>query len=321
MFKNYVNLKEYLDNRNARIANNISRKDLNNSELLLSSFYYWSISHLYRTPGLSIHRKIALLYLKLLLNKKIDSDTAYNNILYPLDTTRYSEFDFMWNALRNTKFLKYLDVSSPRLLFILLMLRSFESHTHIVNPDKHDLEATKFMIDLLKLQDRVTYYNTTTGNLDFRDEHFDAITSMSVIEHMPDNDDTKAVKNMWSWLRKEGILLISVPCARNGFEEHVNAFDYGLLEKDKNGYVFGQRFYDEDTLKNKFFSVIGPPEKYTIYGEIKEGSLYNIRKEKIQDIHYPVWKEPYIIGKTCRYYRSISELPGWGVISMLFHKR
>ena len=125
---------------------------------------------------------------------------------------------------------------------------------------------------------------------------------------------------IWNLLKKGGRLLLTIPCAREGFEEYIDYNEYNLLEIDENGFVFGQYIYDEMSLKERIFKNIGCPEDYSIFGEIKPGFIFQNRIEKMDD-NYPFYKEPYIVGRNFRLFNEIDELPGLGVIAMEFIKK
>jgi SAM-dependent methyltransferase len=152
----------------------------------------------------------------------------------------------------------------------------------------------------------------------FEPKSFDTITSISVLEHIP--EDRAALEKMWNLLRPGGKLLLSVPCAAEAFEEHIDFDEYGLLEKDDEGFVFGQRFYDEQLLQESVFGVTGKPSRYSLYGERSPGSFFKDRQAKLHDDH-SFWREPYALGLQYKYYRRIDDLPGVGVTAMEFIKR
>ncbi|MCK4789936.1 MAG: hypothetical protein KAV87_39715, partial [Desulfobacteraceae bacterium] len=66
---------------------------------------------------------------------------------------------------------------------------------------------------------------------------------------------------------------------------------------------------------------VGKPARFSVYGEKQAGVLTDIRRNKIYNSSYSYWKEPYLMGKLCKTFSSISELEGLGVITMEFIKR
>jgi len=231
---------------------------------------------------------------------------------------RYFEFDFMWRVLADVPIQHYLDVSSPRLFPTLLLLKRRNISVELLNPDAKDLAVTKDLIKSIGLSGRCHFYNCLIGEASFAPESFDVITSISVVEHIP--QDTQAIQNMWEMLKRGGRLLLSVPCAAVTSEEYINQNEYGLLEPDKNGFVFWQRFYDQLLLQERIFSITGQPNRKIVYGEKKPGAIINNTRRKRADPKYPFWREPYMMGQEYGYFKSIADLPGQGVIALEFVK-
>jgi SAM-dependent methyltransferase len=281
---------------------------------------YWLLAHYYGVPGLYLRRNCARLGLRLLLNRKapIAYSTIYSFFFWPLDSVRYFEFDFMWRALANTPIQRYLDVSSPRMFPALLLLRQRNLSAELLNPDIKDLTVTMALIKASGLSDRCHFHNCLIGEAPFAPESFDVITSISVVEHIP--QDTQAIQKMWALLKRGGRLLLSVPCAAESSEEYINKNEYGLLEPDKSGFVFWQRFYDTSLLQERIFSITGQPCRSIVYGEKKAGTIIEDTRRRRADPKYPVWREPYMMGQEYGCFRSIADLPGQGVIAMEFVK-
>jgi SAM-dependent methyltransferase len=201
------------------------------------------------------------------------------------------------------------------------LLNKFSDHTVvIVNPDNKDLDKTKTIMFACGFSKRCNFYNHTISDLQFSSCSFDTITSISVLEHIPMDRDLESIKCVWNLLKIGGRLLLSVPCARESFEEFIDLNEYGLLVPDKDNYVFGQRFYDESLLTDRIFNITGRPMHYSIYGEKMPGIFLADREEKISGREYPFWKEPYLMGRNYMLYNSINDLPGLGVIAMEFVK-
>ena len=68
-------------------------------------------------------------------------------------------------------------------------------------------------------------------------------------------------------LGPSGRLVPSVPCAAEAFEEYLNINEYGVLKSGEDGYVFGQRFYDEGLLESRILQIVGSPVRTRIFGE------------------------------------------------------
>lgn len=278
---------------------------------------YWGAAHIMRTPGLKFRRYCALLGVRLLLKGR-DIQRAYNLIVSPMDSVRYFEFDFMWHTIEKIKMHSYLDVSSPRLFPLMVIDRTPGLVADLTNPDKKDIASTISWAKSFGLSSRCRFHEQLIDEVPVEHNSFDVITSISVIEHIP--DDKKAIQKMWDLLKPGGRLLISVPCAAKASEEYINQDAYELLNKDEKGFVYWQRYYDEDLIRQQIFSITGEPFRFAIYGEKKQGNYSKNMARKREDPLYPYWREPFMMGLEYEFRNKISELPGMGVVAMEFIK-
>ena len=278
---------------------------------------YWGAAYVMRTPGLKFRKYCALLGIRLLLKVR-DIRRAYNLIVSPMDSVRYFEFDFMWHTIEKVEIHSYLDVSSPRLFPLMVVNRTPGLVADLINPDKEDIESTISWAESFNLTDRCRFHERLVDDVSIDNNFFDVITSISVIEHIP--DDKKAIQKLWDLLKPGGRLLISVPCAAKASEEYINQDTYKLLNKDEKGFVYWQRYYDEDLIRKQIFSITGEPVRFAIYGERRQGSYSKNMTEKRENPLYQYWREPFMMGIEYEFRNKISELPGMGVIAMEFVK-
>jgi SAM-dependent methyltransferase len=283
---------------------------------------YWLLAHRYRTPGLAFHLRCAWLGLRLLVARQapLAAGWPYHLMFLPMDSTRYFEFDFAWKALAAMSRGRYLDVSSPRLFPIVLLDHQVRLTADLVNPERDDLRATTALINAAGLARRCQLHGSLIETAPLPPGQFDAITSLSVIEHIP--HETPAVHRMWDLLRPGGHLVISVPCAADASEQYIDQDAYGLLATDANGYAFFQRYYDAGLLRERIFSVTGRPLRQAVYGEKSAGTFQAMAsvKRASYTTSFPFWREPYMMGRDYAAFPSLAALPGEGVIAMEFVK-
>ncbi|MFZ2649352.1 MAG: methyltransferase domain-containing protein [Burkholderiaceae bacterium] len=239
-------------------------------------------------------------------------------VTYPMDSFRYFEFDFAFGAARGATIGRYLDVSSPRLLPFMVLKSRPGLTGDLLNPQPDDLNDTASVAVSTGLRARCRLVGGLIENAPFASETFDLITSISVVEHIP--QDTQAIATMWRLLRPNGKLVVTVPCARESCEEYTNLDDYELLSKDKEGYVYWQRYYDRAALTERIWSITGEPARMRIFGERKVGSYDHNVTLKRTDPTYPFWREPIMMAADYRIFETLEELPGMGVIAMEFIK-
>lgn len=278
---------------------------------------YWIMAYAVSTPGLAFRGICALKGLRLLVRER-DFVRAYGLIVAPLDSVRYFEFDFMWRTIKKIRVQTYLDVSSPRLLPLMVVDRISNLKAELINPDRSDLPATISLANAFTVADRCQFHSCLIEDAPLKMNSFDLITSMSVIEHIP--DDTGAIQKMWDLLKPGGVLVISMPCAAKASEEYTNLNDYELIDTDENGFVFWQRYYDEELIQQKIYSITGLPRRVQIYAEKKAGSYNQNVTKKRSDPYYPYWREPLMMGMQYEFRDRLADLPGMGVIAMEFVK-
>lgn len=277
-------------------------------------------------PGTGLHLRISIGLLAAIFRpcaeEAISARQLFRTIVNPMDSVRYFEFDYFWKRIADCCTVgDYLDVSSPR-LFTGILLRRFERmKAQVVNPDLKDLTATRRLFRRWGVDDQCRYVPLKIDEIAFAPEVFDLIVSISVIEHVPSPEDTTAVGRLWELLRPGGRLLISVPCARESFEEYTDFNEYGILPKDEQQWVFGQMFYDEPALAERIFSITGKPAHRAFFGENRPGLFFRERAAKLSNPNYPFWIEPLRVAKRYRRFNSISEMPGVGVTAMEFIKQ
>jgi SAM-dependent methyltransferase len=273
-------------------------------------------------PGLAVHLSAARLGAELVLKRpgKFPPGYAASLMIAPLDSVRYFELDFCFRcAAAGPEVGSYLDLSSPRLFPVLLLRERRGLTAQLLNPDASDLAVTEAMVAACGLQGRCATLQATMDAAGLQEASFDLATSISVIEHIPSPGDAEAVRLLWRAVKPGGQLVATVPCAREALEEFVDFDEYGLLQPDARGYVFGQRFYDQALLEEVFFRTCGAPRKMEIFGERNAGAFVRDRARKNSATSKP-WREPYMVATEYARFPAIAELPGWGVAAMSFIK-
>lgn len=261
-------------------------------------------------------RKQSLVFL---FNKDL---TRFRNwMCNPVSIVRYFEFQFAFNAIEWDAANYCLDISSPRLFFIYLTSKHPHIQIEAINPDADDLNETAANLKILGLSEQVNLVSYDATQLPYPDNSFDVITSISVIEHIPEYGDTLAMKEMWRVLKPGGKLVITVPCARLYYEEWRDRDTYGLCSQQQHKKYFFQRFYDSTTIRSKLFSVIGlEPIRIEVFGEQIKGTFANYEKRWIELGITETIKDPLHIVKDYKVFPTIDALPGIGICGLVFEK-
>lgn len=289
--------------------------------LVLSPFYLARASAR-GTPGVSFRRRCSAIGLRQLfaVENRLTPLELYQLIAYPMDSVRYFEFDFAWSCLSEAAVHKYLDVSSPRLLPLLVVRERQDVEAVLLNPDRNDLPVTARFARAMGIDRQCRFATEVVDSVDLTEESMDLVTCLSVLEHIP--EDRQAVARMWRLVKPGGRMILTVPCAAIASEEYVDQDKYGLLQPDDDGYVFWQRYYDARMLEDNVFSETGAPARMRVYGELRAGSYArNVEQKMRGPWDYPFWREPYMMATEYRYFDSVNELPGMGVVGMEFRKQ
>ena len=281
--------------------------------------WYVAAALVAKTPGVGIHLKCALWGLRMLLLRRMPIRAALSLAFFPMDSTRYFEFHEVLKRLARVRFTAYLDVSSPRIVPLMLLAGQNDASASLINPDSSDIAETEKLARALNLKNRCTFFNHTLERAHFSKNSFDLITCVSVLEHIP--EDRKAVEMMWSLLRPGGRLVLTLPCMAHPLEQYISRNDYGVLSAESDGYTFWQRYYDEKRLHSVIFEITGLPERFAVYGERSHGLFFrNATAKRLLGALYPFWRESYMMAREYLYFQKISGLPGEGVAMFEFLK-
>ncbi len=272
------------------------------------------------TPGMRFHLEALSAAIRLVTRGSGLVAQAGRLALYPMDSTRYFEFDWIWSRLQRLRRVRnYLDISSPRLLPLSYVRRSDVERAWLVNPDTPDLATTRRWADALSLSGRCSFSDEPIESSRLDGERFDAITSISVFEHIA--NEGPALARVRSLLASGGALLVTLPCTAEGYDQFRDYDEYNLAKPDADGRYFFQRFYDASSLRDRVFSILGEPRQMTVYGESEPGYFGRNAQQKMRGLPYPFWREGYMMGRHFRTYPSIDALPGEGVVALEFVAR
>lgn len=280
----------------------------------------WLAAHRYGVPGLGFQARCAGLGLKTTLNRRTPLPARWllHMLFSPMVLTRYFEFDFAWRHWPVEPVTRYLDVSSPFIFPILALSEGRASHGDLINPDQNDLTLIRQHVDACNLRARCAVHDRLIGDAPFDAGAFDVITSISVVEHIPQNRE--ALQKMWALLKPGGRLVLTAPCAAQSYELWTNLDHYGLLDSDERGFTFLEYVYDEQLLNDNIYRITGSPAACEVYGEVRDGVLREELLQRWSGEYWRFWREPVWMGRNFRRFESIAQLPGEGVIGLVFVK-
>jgi SAM-dependent methyltransferase len=285
--------------------------------LPFKTFYYWRKSRDKNLPGKEFAIFGFKIGFKLLLCGKISLKLLFN----PVSIVRYFEFDFVKSSIDLTDKLNILDVSSPYLFGFYLCKNEGINYTYS-NPDKRDLYNVHSLANRLDFSGSYTTVCADARTLDYAENTFDVVLSISVIEHVNGGDDSKVMKELWRVVKPDGLLILTFP-VKPVYEEEFRDDDIYKLDavKKEEGYFF-QRYYDDNKIQERLLSSLDNFKiiDKKIYGE-SSSDFYNVYKERwIKKGYSETVKDAYYISKYFRYFNNINELKGIGVMGLTLKK-
>jgi SAM-dependent methyltransferase len=236
-------------------------------------------------------------------------------LVHPIDSVRYFEFGFAARALpAGAK--ECLDVSSPR-LFSLWMAETHPGVTvDLLNPDAADLGRTERTVRKLGI-DNVRCRVAAVEGLDPA-ARFDAIWSISVVEHIPGDGDTAAVRRLHDALRPGAPLILTVPVARAFTDEYRERDVYGLGRTQERGRYFFQHQYDEGAIGERLVSA-APWAKVELrwFGEREPGTWQRFEERWMADGFAAIVEDARFVAEQFQEFPSFSAMPGVGVCGLV----
>jgi SAM-dependent methyltransferase len=179
-------------------------------------------------------------------------------LLCPVDLWRYHEFRAVQTAYRDEP--EILDIGSPKLLALYLARRY---GVPIVSTD-----IVAGVGEECALYERTAWQHAITARqCDARDLPFSAssyafLYSVSVLEHIAEDGDSRAIREIARVLTPGGRAVVTLPLVPEYHERWVDADPYGQQDRNADGRVFFSRYYDWPSLEER---IIRPSELTLIH--------------------------------------------------------
>jgi SAM-dependent methyltransferase len=180
-------------------------------------------------------------------------------ILLPASYWRSVEFRYVWDQLDGARHQRLFDLGSPK------DLSSF-----FAGQAGREVVATDILDAAIEISDRYAVAQRISGKgpgmvlsevqdgrrLGYDDGSFDAVFSVSVLEHIPDDGDTLAIVELVRIVKPGGLVVVTVPYDLSYRETFVDDDVYERSAEDDEP-VFYERHYDADALRSRLMSVPG----------------------------------------------------------------
>ena len=167
----------------------------------------------------------------------------------PVSYWRSAEFGYVWRQLTAPAGARVLDVGSPKdLAAMLAHRRGYEVVATDILPEA--VESSRRYAVAQGLDGcgpwRVRSEVQDGRALQYGDGSFDAAFSVSVLEHIPDDGDTTAMRELVRVVRPGGVIVVTVPYDRRYRETFVDGPVYERTPA-AGERLFFERHYDRDT--------------------------------------------------------------------------
>ena len=177
----------------------------------------------------------------------------------PVSYWRSVEFAYVWRQLALEPGARILDLGSPKdLAAMLARHRGYE------------VAATDILPEAISLSERYARAQRLDGRgagrvhseiqdgraLSYADGWFDAAYSVSVLEHIPDNGDSAAIRELVRVVRPGGLVVVTVPFDRRYRETFVDGPVYERTPLDAERLFF-ERHYDRPALSARLLDQTG----------------------------------------------------------------
>jgi SAM-dependent methyltransferase len=189
-----------------------------------------------------------------------DPIAGLKSLVLPVEYIRCAETRYILQHLDARPGQRVLDIGSPKLLSLFLAAR--------LRAEVHATDLVDYFFERYALYSRVTlgrdrgryHMGCEDGrNLTYPSAHFERVFSISAIEHIPGDGDSRAVQEIGRVLTPGGIACLTVPWSDHGYlEEFKHRGDPDAYWAPGDGdTVFYQRAYDRDTLERRLVKPSG----------------------------------------------------------------
>lgn len=244
---------------------------------------------------------------------------ALDLLVTPVSIVRYWEFPFVLRHLPQRPG-RCLDISSPRLFSFYVASRRRPTSVRMLNPDRRDADITRRLANRFGFR-TVVVEPLPVSAIEGLDERYDSIWSISVIEHIPEDGDTQAMRLMYAALAPGGTLIVTTMVDRHPWDEYRREDVYALGIAPGPDGTFFQRWYDEPTIASRLVDPLGQIDVHIEwYGERVAGRFTEHEKDWLRRGRERTVDDPREIADWYSSYRAWGDMPGKGVCGIVVRK-
>jgi SAM-dependent methyltransferase len=193
-------------------------------------------------------------------------------VALPVGYWRSVEFAYVWRQLTCRAGARILDVGSPKDLAVMLARhRGYEVVATDILPSAIHLSRRYASVQGLEGQGPGRVHSEVQDGraLPYANDSFDAVYSVSVLEHIPDHGDSRAIGELIRVVRPGGTVVVTVPYDRAYRETFVQGPVYERTPLGSEP-VFYERHYDGEALATRLLGLEGAEvQDLSFWGEGK----------------------------------------------------
>ncbi len=187
---------------------------------------------------------------------RLNASLGGSRALRGLDYVRCLEFPLVHEHLALAPGMKLLDAGARTSVFPLFVALHHDVDVHAVDLDPLVMRQQDLAARLgPRMKGRFTAKQADLRELPYPDGHFDRVTVISVIEHVPDPGDIEGMRELARVLAPGGRLVLSVPFGMTARDFFRNETVYS--EAYRGEPVFFQRHYTPETLETRLIEPSG----------------------------------------------------------------
>ena len=196
---------------------------------------------------------------------------AAGRLANPLSYPRFLEYQLALEPLQPLEGCRVLDIGSPKLP-TLLLARHTECELYSTDIRDYFIGPTAYFVERLgcggRLGRTLHLEVQDARALAYPDGFFDRVFSISVLEHIPDDGDSQAMREIARVLTPGGTATLTVPFAAAGACDEYVAGPVYERQAEADGQTFYQRRYDLAAVSKRLVEAAGLNQKQiTFFGE------------------------------------------------------
>jgi len=129
-------------------------------------------------------------------------------------------------------------------MFSLFLAKKYSIDLTVIDIDDYFIAEYRKLIEILNGKASLRLDLQDARRLNYRDNEFDKIFSISVFEHIDNDGDCVAIKECERCLKPGGILVLTVPFVSKYSEKYIGHTIYGNQKLPDNQKIFFSRYYD-----------------------------------------------------------------------------